>query len=301
MRKIQYLLTAVAGIALSGCGALTNVNDVNTLRTTGAQGGTPFTQALTNEYRIQAVSEADEEVEWDDAAFFARKGLRASRGEEVLPSDVGTAPSSSSGRYGHLGPVVPIPAGRVPELSGMREQLIRFLDYGGRDRRPLIAARAQALYDCWLEEEWEQQADDECHSEFLKIQSEFKVTQQTTSGGAPASTVGAKANTVEVFFDFDRSNISETAAQTLRDTAARTQKNHMTGIDLTGHTDASGSDAYNQALSERRAEAVKKELIKDGIPAAEITSTGVGKAGQLVPTSDGVREPQNRRTEIILK
>lgn len=300
MKKSPYFIMAVASIALSGCGALTNVNDVNTMRTTSPQGGTPFTQALANEYRIQTVQEADNEVEWDDAAFFARKGLRAARGEEVLPSDISAAPAGEYGRYHHLGQVIPIPPERVGDLSSARQRLIGFLDYGGRDHQPAFAAHAQAVFDCWLEEEWERQTTDlECSEEFMRIETKFKVTQTETKN--KAGTMGAKANTFEVFFDFDRSNISPTAAQILNDTASRAKQNKVTGIDLTGHTDSSGSEAYNQALSERRADAVKAELIKDGIPAMEITSTGVGKSGQLVPTADGVREPQNRRTEILLK
>jgi outer membrane protein OmpA-like peptidoglycan-associated protein len=54
------------------------------------------------------------------------------------------------------------------------------------------------------------------------------------------------------------------------------------------------------ALSLRRANAVKDALVREGVPAAAITATGVGKAGLLVPTPDGVREPQNRRVEIVI-
>ncbi len=70
---------------------------------------------------------------------------------------------------------------------------------------------------------------------------------------------------------------------------------------MTGHTDTVGSAKYNQALSERRAAAVKGQLVLDGVAAGEITATGVGKSGLLVPTADGVREPQNRRAEIVLQ
>jgi outer membrane protein OmpA-like peptidoglycan-associated protein len=55
------------------------------------------------------------------------------------------------------------------------------------------------------------------------------------------------------------------------------------------------------ALSLRRANAVKDALIRDGVPSAAITVVGVGKAGLLVQTADGVREPQNRRVEIIIE
>jgi OOP family OmpA-OmpF porin len=296
MKTFKYLLTAAAGIALSGC-AITNVNDVNSMRTTTAQGGTPFTQALTDEYRSQAVNEADQEYEWDDAAFFARKGLRASKGEAVPPANVAAAPEWAGLRHGDIGPVFQIPAARVPELANARARLVAFLDGGGREAQPVIAAHAQGSYDCWLEEEWEIEGDTECRDEFLKTEKLFRMTQAP----APAAATTMKVSAVQVFFDFDRSNISEAAARTLRQTAANAMQGKVIHINLTGHTDSSGPDAYNQALSERRAAAVKAELVKDGVPADEITSAGVGKAGQLLPTADGVREPQNRRTEIILQ
>jgi outer membrane protein OmpA-like peptidoglycan-associated protein len=63
----------------------------------------------------------------------------------------------------------------------------------------------------------------------------------------------------------------------------------------------SGTAAYNQKLSVRRADAVKAELVRLGVPAASITAIGRGESNPLVPTADGVREPQNRRVEIQIQ
>ncbi len=71
-----------------------------------------------------------------------------------------------------------------------------------------------------------------------------------------------------------------------------------TRVTATGHTDTTGTEAYNMALSLRRANTVKDALVKLGVPAAAITTVGRGEAGLLVQTGDGVREPQNRRVEI---
>ncbi|MCU0888881.1 MAG: OmpA family protein, partial [Rubritepida sp.] len=65
--------------------------------------------------------------------------------------------------------------------------------------------------------------------------------------------------------------------------------------------DRTGSAAYNQRLSVRRAEAVAAELVRRGINRTEITVQGFGFDRPLVPTAMGVREPQNRRVEIILR
>jgi outer membrane protein OmpA-like peptidoglycan-associated protein len=64
--------------------------------------------------------------------------------------------------------------------------------------------------------------------------------------------------------------------------------------------DTSGTPRYNQGLSVRRAQAVAAELIKDGVPANVITIQGFGDTHLLVPTGPGVREPQNRRVEIVV-
>jgi outer membrane protein OmpA-like peptidoglycan-associated protein len=75
----------------------------------------------------------------------------------------------------------------------------------------------------------------------------------------------------------------------------------VTRIEVNGYTDRSGSDQYNQGLSVRRANAVAAELLRRGVPRNEIATRGFGESNPLVPTADGVREPQNRRVEIILK
>ena len=73
----------------------------------------------------------------------------------------------------------------------------------------------------------------------------------------------------------------------------------MVRIVVTGHTDTVGSDAYNMRLSRRRAESVAARLEKDGIASSEIEIVAKGKRDLLVPTADGVREPQNRRVQIV--
>lgn len=115
----------------------------------------------------------------------------------------------------------------------------------------------------------------------------------------PAMVVNGKA--YMVFFDFDRSNITPTAATTIKQVAAQAKAGQSARVGVTGHADRSGSDAYNMALSLRRANAVKDQLVREGIPAAAIAVVGRGESQPLVQTPDGVREPQNRRVEIVLQ
>jgi hypothetical protein len=120
--------------------------------------------------------------------------------------------------------------------------------------------------------------------------------------GAPAAPPPAPSGTRSfiVFFDFDRSNLTATAVQTIRQAADQAKAGRSTRIDVTGHADRAGTDAYNMALSLRRANAVKDQLVREGIPATQIAVVGRGESQPLVPTADGVREPQNRRVEIVI-
>jgi OOP family OmpA-OmpF porin len=105
-----------------------------------------------------------------------------------------------------------------------------------------------------------------------------------------------------VFFDWDRSNLSEQASERRSSrprNAYKTKGNAR--ITATGHTDTSGSEQYNMALSLRRANAVKDALVREGVPATAIAVIGRGEQGLLVQTGPNVREPQNRRVEIVVQ
>jgi len=102
-----------------------------------------------------------------------------------------------------------------------------------------------------------------------------------------------------VFFDFNKSDLTGQALQIVDQAASNAGPAHVTRLTVTGHTDTVGSDAYNMRLSRRRAESVAARLEKDGIPSSEIEIVAKGKRDLLVPTADGVKEPQNRRVQIV--
>jgi outer membrane protein OmpA-like peptidoglycan-associated protein len=102
-----------------------------------------------------------------------------------------------------------------------------------------------------------------------------------------------------VFFDFNKSDLTPQATTIVDQAAANASPAKVTQLTVTGHTDTVGSDAYNLRLSRRRAESVAAQLEKDGIASSEIEIVAKGKRDLLVPTADGVKEPQNRRVQIV--
>jgi outer membrane protein OmpA-like peptidoglycan-associated protein len=104
-----------------------------------------------------------------------------------------------------------------------------------------------------------------------------------------------------VFFGFNKYNLTAEAQAVVAEAASAAKSQGSASILVTGHTDTVGGNAYNQRLSEKRAGAVKDELVRLGIDAGKISAMGKGETELLVQTGDGVKEPQNRRATIDLK
>ncbi|WP_254073478.1 OmpA family protein [Acidisphaera sp. S103] len=120
-------------------------------------------------------------------------------------------------------------------------------------------------------------------------------------GAAVPAPAVAQARSFLVFFDWDKATLTDRARQIVAEAASTSTKVQHTRIEVNGYTDTSGTRQYNQGLSLRRGQAVAAELVKDGVPRAAISIQGFGETHPLVPTGAGVREPQNRRVEIIIR
>ena len=115
----------------------------------------------------------------------------------------------------------------------------------------------------------------------------------------PAPAAPAVQPQYQVFFDWDKSNITPAADRIIADVAQAVGTGQNARIHVIGHTDTSGPPSYNQGLSMRRAQAIQQALAAKGIPAANITIEGVGETQLLVQTGPNVREPSNRRGQIL--
>jgi outer membrane protein OmpA-like peptidoglycan-associated protein len=134
------------------------------------------------------------------------------------------------------------------------------------------------------------------HSLLIGLRYAFNAAPVVAAAAAPV----AAARTFLVFFDWSKADLTDRARQIIGE-AASARGQGVTRIEVNGFTDRSGPADYNMQLSIRRANAVAAELVRRGVPRNEIVTRGFGEENNLVPTADGVREPQNRRVEIILK
>lgn len=221
--------------------------------------------------------------DYGDVDYFARKGIAAQRGALVPPED-------------NANWAIPLeqPYGFRTQMAQARARLVNDLDNGGRDRFPGLAARAQVSYDCWLErteDDWYREFDGQCHKDFI---ASITALEQALAGKA-------QAHQFNVYFEFDRSNLTPEGREVV-DTVAQSVKGQPnTRIRLVGKADLTGTDPYNMALSQRRADAVRARLIDQGVNRGRIDTNWVGFRNPPVPTAHGVREPRNRVVEITLQ
>jgi len=104
-----------------------------------------------------------------------------------------------------------------------------------------------------------------------------------------------------VFFDTNSTTLSQQGSMTVTEAANAAKSMANSRVGVTGFTDTDGSPAYNQQLSIRRADAVKKALVSNGIAPQAITVNGSGEAGLLIETPDQTKNEKNRRVQIVVQ
>ena len=104
----------------------------------------------------------------------------------------------------------------------------------------------------------------------------------------------------EVSFDVNSAAIKPAFQPSLAK-AAEVLKRYDSNMTVIGHTNSTGSDSYNQQLSQKRAEAVRAELIRDGVPAERLSAAGRGEAEPRADNGTAAGRAQNRRVEILVQ
>ena len=104
-----------------------------------------------------------------------------------------------------------------------------------------------------------------------------------------------------VYFPFDKDDLTPAARGVIRAAAAYEARNVGARVIIVGHTDTSGSEGYNQPLSERRARVVRGALVAEGVDAGAVQMDWRGEHDLAVETGQGVKEALNRRTTILIQ
>lgn len=264
--------------------------DIEQIRRTRIE-GSPFTRALTEEYREIALFEADEMYDWLAAGYFARKGLRAAGGEEVGAEPIGSWA---------------LPPEKVAEMSAARQRLLAALRAGARAKLPELAAHAQGRFDCWVEQQTENRQPAHigaCRDKFYDALTRLEAAAVLGLSYVAAPHIAARPEgaghpdfLAVLFFRSSSSAIGPEGRRVVRH--ALQEAGDLKGLDLAvvGHADSVGDALYNQRLSLRRAAAVGDLLVELGIPVERIIVRGRGDRDPAVPTQYG---RANRRVEIM--
>ena len=102
-------------------------------------------------------------------------------------------------------------------------------------------------------------------------------------------------------FEFDKSVLKAQGKAELDALLLKLKSLNWTTMTVVGHTDSMGPAAYNQGLSERRADSVKSYLVSQGLPAAAIQASGLGESAPLVDNATAVGRARNRRVEVVVQ
>lgn len=284
MKFLKFALAIALLPLLAACAAGPDIAATKAM----SNKGSPFHMALQNEYIKLAQDEADE-YDTEDAFYFNSKAVAAANGEDVQPQPIKERK---------------IKGAAADELEAAHIALRGELLSGAKEWAPLEAAKAQAKFDCWLQEQEEgdqQDHIDACRIAFDEAMAKIVTMRPRPAAQAPAA-MPAKplAGPFVVYFDFDSFDLSATGEAVIKEAAEAAKSGGAGKVVVTGHTDTRGDAAYNEGLSRARASAVRNALIVEGLTRDQVERSGAGETFPDKSTGDGVKEPLNRRVVITL-
>jgi len=289
-KGLKFAVIAVAGLTT----ACANYDLEKVSEMPGS--GSTFKDSLQREY-VKVAYDEDHEDDWKDAAYFAEKATMAAKGMDVGPQETGERM---------------IPDANKKELSFARSDLVNALAQIDKVGNLPALARAQAQFDCWLQEQEEnnQQADiDQCRLAFTKSMSLINIAQAKPVAkpmpapkpvAAPAPMM-PKAKKFVVLFGYDSADLTANAKAIIAAAVDEARGALPKMILIGGHTDTSGDASYNNVLSTKRAKAVTMMINEAGFGGDLVRTTVFGEDYPARNTGDGVKNNVNRRVEIDLK
>lgn len=283
MKDTMKAALAVVGVLLlAGCAG----TELERAKGMASQGNT-FERNLHDGYMALSQDEFNE-GDYEDSDRFAMRAMELSEGKTVQPEMIEARS---------------LPAESHDELTNARLRLMTAMAEGAAEHKPLSAAEAQVSFDCWMQEQEENfQTGDiaACRDRFMTAMASLEEQPQVTAAPEPEPEpmMAPKPAAFTVLFDFDESKLTPDARAVLADVVETAVKSDYETIDIGGYTDLMGSEAYNQVLSEQRANEVINFLVESGVDAGKIVGHGYGKADPVVDVQ--APELRNRRVEIKL-
>lgn len=285
--RMSWLAVATLPVMLLGACATERVPQMNTVNMSGDD----FNRNLARNYRDFSNYEAYEMYDWTDAVLYADRATAANAGKPSVPDDLSNRNIAG--------------ANNLADLRTGRARLVQALANGAAQRTPVNAARAQADFDCWAEQQeegWQFDHIAACKDGFARSMLATETAMAPAPvpaplAQAPAPVAEAQPRPYLVFFDWDRSDL-KADARTVLDQVVQRIRQTGHNVYLIGHTDTSGSAAYNLGLSQERAERVKDYLVAHGIAPNAISTRWVGQNNLRIATGDDVREAGNRWVAI---
>jgi OOP family OmpA-OmpF porin len=263
------------------CLSLASCMNLERIKKTNIGNISNYNNALAKNYRILAERE-ERDYDWFSAEMFAKKGMKAARGEMVQPTNLDRWKWRD------------ISYTKKMELKHARDALVSVLTPETKIGHPVAAADALASFDCWVEEQnegWQHNRISTCKENYMRAMHEL-----TNSGCYKTH------NHHVVYFNTNSSRIGTIDDHKIKHVAMIFKngfhKNHK--ILVTGHADTSGSHQMNHMMAAKRAEAVKAALIKHGVCPTKIIVQDFGAHKLAHPTKDEVKNVHNRRVDISI-
>ncbi|MDE0807817.1 MAG: OmpA family protein [Alphaproteobacteria bacterium] len=251
-------------------------------------GGGAFDKALFAQYLKLAKTEYSE-ADYDDSDTFANRAILSAEGTPPTPEMVDSRL---------------IPPQFVGELKAGLRKLNEVLDVGSV-RYPRTAAKAQAAFDCWMQEQEENLQPGhiaKCKGDFNSAYNALKtaLAPQPKAKKVVAAAKGKKYENFTVLFSHDSSVIDKKAGNKINKAVMAVDTTAPKSVTVSGYADRSGNADYNMTLSGNRAGAVAW-MLQDNASTSlkgKVTINVYGEKSNKVLTANGKREPKNRRVKI---
>ncbi len=281
LKQISIVIAATA--LLGACSGM----ELGTAQKT-APTGDAFSQALYKEYIALSKDEYGE-GDYRDSDAFAMRAIAAAGGKP-------TAPEAPDAR--------PQPAAPGKLITSAHGRLVKALAGPGAAAKPADAARAQAMYECWAqeqEENYQPEDIDRCRIQFYIALAKIETAVAAKPAAQPAPKAMLSPVTFLVYFGFNGTTLDATANSVLGTAANVIKDTKPKVVSVTGHTDRAGASDYNSALAEKRANVVAEALTKLGVSDSLMTIGSLGENANAIETKDGMQESGNRRVEVTVR